>query len=215
MKNEMQKTKQRGRKPGDGILKELTPQDSYLEKAFKLAHGRTAGNSEAELVRTWRGIRQILSSPVNRKDKKTINSWVRSEYKKLAQMVIKSLMSDKSGWFRKMANAIDAEVAQGDRNTHSLHAAILALAQVPYDDGVVCGVDGAGTETAARVYYTNLPLETTPRHTIGEVCEILEKQGFKAQGQEKWVWRNHVRRACREVGLPLLPSKPGTKPKKS
>ncbi len=48
-----QKIGRRGRKSGDGVLKEIDPHGSALDVGLKLAYGRSAGDPIAEMVRTW------------------------------------------------------------------------------------------------------------------------------------------------------------------
>jgi len=54
MKKKTHRTERRGRKPGDGVLKNIDPKSSLLEKQVLLTYGRTAGNRLAERVRWFR-----------------------------------------------------------------------------------------------------------------------------------------------------------------
>jgi len=54
-----QRAKRRGRKPGDGVLQYIDPQSSGLEKAIKLAYGRTHGDRISEMVRWCRFVRSM------------------------------------------------------------------------------------------------------------------------------------------------------------
>jgi hypothetical protein len=205
---------QRGRKPGDGILKELDPQMSFMEKSLKLTHGRTHGNPYSDLVRRWLTLREVFGRPIDRLDKKSTREWARFEYKRLAETAMDALLTENAEWFQKMADAIEVEKARRGAATHPLHSAILELAPVPYLKGTVSGAEAYRANGKAEIYFTGLPIDPTPRLTIGEVCTVLEERGFRPAAQDVVDWQNTVRRACKQVGLPLLPLKRGRKQKK-
>ena len=62
MKTKTHKIERRGRKPGDGILKNIDPKSSLLERQRRLTYG-TADNGLAERVRWFRNIRAMMSDP--------------------------------------------------------------------------------------------------------------------------------------------------------
>jgi len=201
MKMKTQRTKRRGRKPGDGVLKNIDPKSSVLEKAMLLTYGRTYGDRLSTWVRWFRHVPSMLQDSTRSEfvDKRTSDILARFQ-----QQMVNALWDFKPDWFEKMAAAIKTEIAGQD--AYPLHAALLAIAGAP------------------RIRRTNLiypenstgtPAEQKPRYTIAEICKILEKQGKRTAGQGDDEWHRTVRRACNEIGFPLLASKPGRHRKKS
>jgi hypothetical protein len=131
----------------------------------------------------------------------------------LAQAAIDAILSDDAEWFGKMSDAINGEIARNGKEAHPLHSAILAMTPVPCIEEVVHGVDGPGTKTKAKIYFTGVPVDSTPRLTIGEISKALESQGLKPANQERGDWIRTVRRACKEAGLPLVPLRKPKTPK--
>jgi hypothetical protein len=197
----IQRPKRRGRKPGDGVLKNIDPKSSLLEKAMMLAYGRTYGDRHSSWVRWFRHLPSMLQDSTRPEfvDKRTSDILARFQ-----QQMVNALFDFKPDWFEKMADAIKTEIAGQD--AYPLHAALLSIAGAPR----IRRTDLIYPENSA-----GMPLDQTPRFTIGQVCEILKKQGKRPTGQEDAEWHRTVRRACDEIGFPLLPSKPGRVRKKS
>lgn len=141
-----------------------------------------------------------------REDKRIVTAWLKDEMSGLTLQVRMNMQLGNAGWFRKVAEAIEAEVTADGQDTYPLRAAVLLLfGQLRYttnQNGVGC-------------YSTGAPLDETPRYTIGQVCKILEDRGHRAAGQGDAEWQRTVRRACKDAGVTLLKSKPGPKPEKS
>lgn len=138
-------------------------------------------------------------------DKRRVTSWFNVEMSRLTLQVRVNMQLGKAGWFRKVAEAIEAEVTIDGQDTYPLHAAVLRLfGQLRYTtnkDGVRC-------------YSTGAPLDAIPRYTIGQACKILEDLGQRPAGQTNEDWKRTVRRACKDVGVTLSKSKSGPKPEK-
>lgn len=233
--DQKQPIKRRGRKPGDGILKELDdPKMTALEKHLKLIYGRSAGDPVARTVRTSRNIRKVNDALCKWKAKiwqryellapnvdigpiaKEWLDWKKAwnefetqydgKMEKLNQAFIAALYRDDADWFRKMAKAIEVEV-QAEKNGHAsypLHAALLALV----DEETIHRTAILNHEP---IIFGGKPMKEKPRWTISEISRLMKDH--RRARQDDWVWKSTLRRACNELGIPLLKSTPG--PKKS
>lgn len=129
----------------------------------------------------------------------------KSEVKKLTWLASCFLELPNASWFRKVADAIDAEITADGQDKHPLQSALLLLFGRPNyktnEDGLKC-------------LRTDSPLDKAPRYTINDACKILESHGIRPNPEE-FNWKRTVRRACKEVGIVLLKSKSGPKRKKN
>jgi hypothetical protein len=139
------------------------------------------------------------------KDKRWLAARIEENRDELWQAVLNAIMDGNAEWFLKMGNALDIEKTGLD--AYPLHAAILELLQPGWHrQDIIWPPDPP---------YGGELLDTTPRFTIGDVCKQLESRCMKPEGQSDEDWKSTVRRACKEVGLRILKSKPGPQPKKS
>lgn len=220
----IQRVRRRGRKAGDGVLKEIESQTSLLEKASKLRYGRHSCPPVERVVQTWRRIlranpdlKKILAeerigdAKSGRENKcvEAIQScekqwlkvpWLHDESQWLLRRVMAAIATDDADWFRKMAKVIEVGAGQ---SAYPLHEAVLDLVIFPT------------TVVNGRIVIYHLPENQTPRYNIEQVCSLLEAKGMKTANQSSRDWRRTVRRACHEVGLALLPAKRGPKSKRS
>ena len=274
----------RGRKKGDGVLKEIDPQGSALTTAEKLAFGRTADDPIAKMVRTWWSISRTCKQLAEQRDKilqrlagarpkekAARRKWEVKANTKLkaivdaagaAKMVVDAgteadkpfmaatgtdaevvrwyeenriaddrfaaahnelysaartaLWNTNVDWFRMVANAMESEI-QAQADTYTLHGALLLLAGMVAQRGWQWVEDKEGNKWLREVpmFDRGASVEKTPRYTIGQVCKKLEEQGKRPVGQADENWQRTVRRACDEIGFPLLRDKPGPKRQRS
>lgn len=220
--------KRRGRKPGDGILKEMKPQGSALDNWLKLIWGRYADDPMAQMVLEWWAISEQNEDLAKRAAKlgktriaeenfgqgdEEADSYIRAkgvndrrfedkriEFELAARM---ALTQRDDGWFRKMADII--EKLKDFQTPHPLHAKLMMLGQPD------CTVNEQGLQH----YSGNAPLSQKARFTIDDLYTILCKPFKLEVYQSKEDAKNIIRRACEEIGFPLLRSKPGPKLSKS
>ena len=195
MKKKTHRTERRGRKPGDGVLKNIDPKSSPLEKQILLTYGRTAGNQLAERVRWFRHWRDMAKDSRNHEfvDKRTPDLLERFQ-----QQMVNALWDFKPDWFQAMADAIRAEKTSQD--TYPLQKALLEIHGAPK------------IRRADLIYPENAAGETValkPRYTIAEICDILKKRYKINSNQGDAEFQHTVRRACDAIGIPYLPGKPG------
>jgi hypothetical protein len=209
---------QRGRKRGGGILKQLVPRGLSNEQILtELISGKRICREAFDIAREHigslydsddalkdprlralgdRGLSEALVSIVCRLEDDPTYPFLRTKAKWLGRRAAAALILDDAAWFRQMADAIDA-VKQGRGPLHlrksgeiayTLHAEILSMHIFPAQWNITPAV-----------------------YTIGTLCDLLEKRGLMPNRQQKWDWRRRVRRACQQLGLPLLRSKAGPK----
>jgi hypothetical protein len=195
MKTKSHKPERRGRKPGDGILKTIDRNGSPLEKQIRLTYGRTADNRLAERVRWFRNIRAMMSDP---KKPEVVDKRTRDLIERFHQQMVNALWDFKGDWFQAMADAITAEIAAQD--AYPMHKALLEICGAPKirRSDLIYPENAACKSGAAK-----------PRYTVAELCDILKRRGMRPASQEEMDWQRTVRRACDEIGIPILPGKPG------
>ncbi len=189
----------RGRKPGDGVLKDFNRNSSPIEKQIRLVYGRTAGNPVAERVRWFRHLPDMMKDPRKPEfvDKRTADLIARFQ-----QQMVNALWEFKPDWFEAMASAIKAENAAQDAAC-ALHTDLLEIAGAPK----IRRRDLLFPENAAG----DAPLKA--RYTIAEFCELLKRKGRRTAGEDEANLERAVRRACDEIGVPYLSGKPGRRRK--
>ena len=203
MKKKTHKPERRGRKPGDGVLKNIDPKSTLLEKQVLLIYGRTAGNRLAERVRWFRHLPAMTNDP---KKPEFVGKRTRDLLERFQHEMVDALWVFKSDWFQAMAGAIKAEIAGQDE--YALHTALLEIHGAPKirRANLIYPENAAGEAVAPK-----------PRYTIAEFCEILKRRyrnKVNANQQDAELQRT-VRRACDAIGIPYLPGKPGRRRKTS
>jgi hypothetical protein len=186
-----QQTKRRGRKPGDGILKELNPQGSALDNISKLIFGRYGDDPIAKMVRQLWGIyaenedlakcaadpvkARIAAAKRGQTNGKEAVSYLQSLKQSHDRLLEKkqtnfelaarwALTRRDAGWFRKVADAIEKQ--QTSQACYPLHAALMMIGQL---DHTVSTLNGR----RVRCYSANPPLNPKARYTIDEICNFL------------------------------------------
>lgn len=180
-------TGRRGRKPGDGVLKGFDPHGNYVGNLAKLVLGKSAFNRLADLVIEGRYLAKKRAELVEQRD------WERrwEDFRnRVGLAAATALLSDNEDWFSSVAKILKYEKKMDGQSLYPLHEALWRL-----DEGRC----------------KNAP----PRYTISQLCEELERQGKRPAGQSDQDWQRTVRRACKQIGFPLLPDKPGPKRKRS
>jgi len=203
MKTKSHRTERRGRKPGDGVLKNIDPKSSPLEKQILLTYGRTAGNRLAERVR-WFRFRHGRDMAKDSRNREFVDKRTRDLLERFQQQMVNALWDFKPDWFQAMADAIRAEKTSQD--TYPLQKALLEIHGAPKINRADLIYPENATGKAA-------PLK--PRYTIAELCAILKRQRKRPASQEETEWQRTVRRACDEAVIPYLPGKPGRRRKTS
>ena len=200
MKKKTHRTERRGRKPGDGVLKNIDPKSSPLEKQILLTYGRTAGNALAERVRWFRHWRDMAKDSRNRE---FVDQRTRDLLERFQQQMVNALLDFKPDWFQAIADAIKAEKTSQD--TYPLQKALLEIHGAPKirRADLIYPENAAGEAVALKA-----------RYTIAGVCAHSKRQD-KASNQEETEWQRTVRRACDEAAIPYLPGKPGRRRKTS
>jgi len=165
----------RGRKKGDGVLRQLQPQNlnDMLDKLF---FGKYAGNPFVRPLLTRLQIVAALaeknySKPVAA-DRARLVAQVDADF---ARDAMKAWANHDARWFRQVAEACN--FFDEPEDLHPLHEAVL------------------GMRTGSRPeYFRDNPF------TLNEVCRILEETGRRPTGLSDESWQRTVRRACTEVG---------------
>jgi hypothetical protein len=215
-----QPKKQRGRKPGDGILKELDASQGPWDTAYRLAFGRHDdwfGNM-ARLARHMPKIierldhwgKKLAGKPSAKNyeafqrylaDKEQLQRTADSFGSQFRGRAADALRRGDSRWFKKMADAIDGAAVTA--NTYKLHSAIWKIVaghRVNFDE----------IFSTPRPHFGEHQANSIRSLTIGELCVELAKEGHKAApNAEEGDFRRTVRRACRALGICLKPGKPG------
>ncbi|HEV2211094.1 MAG TPA: hypothetical protein VG167_20205 [Verrucomicrobiae bacterium] len=193
----------RGRKAGDGILKLLQPGQTFAEKAIRLTYGYTGGIGDPayEMVRHWHFIQHANNNLPGLRDARKDAS------ERIAEAMWSAFVSNGAEFLKRVAQAMDVEKERDRKPAYPLHMGILLLA-------LACCVapdDPRTPENWPRLweaFRTKRPEDVESRYTIGQVCAALAAH---RTNQSEEVWTNTVRRACKEVGIPLAKSKPGPK----
>jgi hypothetical protein len=204
-----QRRERRGRKVGDGVIQNIDTASSSWTKRLQLTYGRTHGDHIAEVVRWFRNWRSMIDDCERTGDKSRrqfIDSCTKDFIERLQQQMINALWDFKPDWFQKMADIIILERAASGGESYPLHAALLLLAGVP-------SVNRTDTVYPERGDVADRWKKLPRRYTISQICDLLEKQGMRPSTQGDDAWRVIVRRACNQIGFPILPSKPGRKHK--
>jgi len=191
-------TGRRGRKPGDGVLKEIDPHDR-VGTARKLFCGRTADDPIANMVR-WGWMLEMrlaefaeqgkhppaedaeYAANLLRRHVQHCEKLLREHNEKFAREAVTALAAGKADWFRQVAKAIETVEETKGQRLYPLHEALFFLA----------GQHGVNK---------TLPL------TIAQVCNLLEKQGLRPFGMSDESWQRRVRTACKDLSLKLAMSK--------
>jgi hypothetical protein len=239
------KIERRGRKPGDGILKKIDASASALEKAVMMAHGHTANNFFGDAVRFARTLPSMIQDLKERRrrigeervlaakypiipdgapdsalegmdseavrywrDARRTEKWINDTREQLVPEMLEALLYSDAGWFKEMAAAIEVEAEADGQDQYPLHNTLLKLHGAPK-------IHRATILKPGGILNGGVPMDTTPRFTIGQLCEHRELQRFRQQAQNHGDedWKRTIRRACEQLGLPLLQSQPGRKAK--
>jgi hypothetical protein len=194
------KTGRRGRKPGDGVLKRLDPLDREAT-ARKLFCGNTADDPISNMVRfyrmlVWRNAQTAAQGEkLSARVKEHSGKLLREQNEKFAREAVTALAAGNAVWFRKLARAIENVKAVEHTRLYPLHEALFFLAWQ----------SNVNQEALSNM----LPL------TLAAVCDQLEKQGLRPNGQADENWQRRVRTVGKDLGVRFLPEKPGPKPKQT
>ena len=202
------KRKQRsGRKAGGDVLKAIDPAGSALANAIKLTYGDASNHSGSKMVRIWHSIERATQqlTPQPEGDRRKLDAWRNEEQRKFRNAATFALWGHDAGWFRRVADEIDAEYRDG-QDKYPLHAAAMLYLGELQTSKIIGGLPQRDSKS---------PLSAIPRYTIREACDTLERAGYRPKSMEDWDWARTVRRACAEVGVKIHPRKPSTKPEKS
>lgn len=191
-------TGRRGRKPGDGVLKEIDPHDR-VGTARKLFCGRTADDPIANMVR-WGWMLEMrlaefaeqgkhppaedaeYAANLLRRHVQHCEKLLREHNEKFAREAVTALAAGKADWFRQVAKAIETVEETKGQRLYPLHEGLFFLA----------GQHGVNK---------TLPL------TITQVCDLLGKQGLRPSGMSDESWQRRVRTACKDLSLKLATRK--------
>jgi len=201
MKAKSHKPERRGRKPGDGVLKNIDLQSTPLEKQVQLTYGRTTGNQLAEHVRWFRHSPALMN---DQKKPEFVDKRTRDLLERFQHQMADALFDFKPDWFQAMADAITAEKTSQD--TYPLHKALLEIHGAPK------------INRADLIHPENATGEATPRkprYTIHELCGILKDRYKINANQGDAELQRTVRRACDALHICYLPGKPGRRRKTS
>lgn len=217
----------RGRKPGDGVLKELNPEMGLLEKGLRLFYGRRFADEIAMMVQEWRDIGR-WKAELERRAKAVGQERIKAAEpgNVVEGEVIRGRVFSRSSG-PKFVNGKDAEASLywDDRLAVESQAAALSSRLLPmvtealttggsaWFKKVAGAIDLEAAANGKAVFDLHLAVLGQARgFNIEQLSERLKDR--KPAGQTVEDWKCTLRRACREVGYPLKGSKPGPQPKR-
>ncbi len=121
-------TGRRGRKPGDGVLKQIDPLD-HEATARKLFCGKTADDPIANMVRWGQYLAERIEKCAAQGDqrlrwKEHCEKLLRKHNEKFAAETLAALAADNADWFRKVASAMERVKAITQKRPYPLHEAL-------------------------------------------------------------------------------------------
>jgi hypothetical protein len=222
----VKQAERRGRKMGDGILKEIIPQSAALGNLLKLAYGRYANDPIAEMVLEWWAICEqaedlaILEDALGKDRIKAAQSEAEASGRSSDHDAFKYLldkgMLDRRYEDKRLDFELAARLNLTNRNAewfrrvadviekvsteadcYPLHAALMRLGEL----------DHTVNKQGLRCYSAGAPLSAKLHYTIDGAARKLAR--LKPTNQSDKDWKTTVRRACDDLGLRLLSSKRG------